>query len=40
MGKSLWYIGKMEGDFINIMICIYNFFGESLTRHGEYFTQL
>ena len=25
MGESPWYIGKMEGDFINNMICIYNF---------------
>ena len=25
MGKSPWYIGKMEGEFINNMICIYNF---------------
>ena len=32
MGESPWYIGKMEGDFINNIICIYNFFGESLTR--------
>ena len=26
MGESPWYIGKMEGDFINNMICRYNFF--------------
>ena len=25
MGESPWYIGKMEGDFINNMICIYKF---------------
>jgi len=25
MGKSPWYIGKMEGDFINNIISIYNF---------------
>ena len=26
MGEFPWYIGKMEGDFINNMICIYNFY--------------
>ena len=26
MGESPWYIGKMEDDFINNMICIYNVF--------------
>ena len=25
MGESPWYIEKMEGDFINNMICIYSF---------------
>ena len=25
MGESPWSIGKMEGDFINNIICIYNF---------------
>lgn len=29
MGESPWYIGKMEGDFINNIICIYNLLGES-----------
>lgn len=31
MGESPFYIGKMEGDFINNRICIYNFFGKSIT---------
>ena len=32
MGESPWFIGKMEGDFINNIICIYNIFGESVMR--------
>jgi len=32
MGESPWYIGKMEGDFINNILCKYNFFGKSLTK--------
>ena len=29
LGESLRYIGKVEGDFINNIICIYKKFGES-----------
>jgi len=38
MGESPRYIGNFEGDFINNIICIYNFFGScEIMSLGVYF---